>query len=325
MMNAIVTGRNLRLEGFLHPTSWLFLGLLICSASLADEPSTSAGFEGPRVLVLGKISDNPQRDYQGLQSLIDHVVAQLGDLGVDEGRVLVARDHRQMLSYMRQGKVDWVTETAALALLLRDRANATFMARRWKYGEPGYRSTIFVRADSAIQSISDLPGNTIAFEHPGSTTGYIVPSVELQRSGLDLVLMGTPRERPPAHMVGYLFSGDEINTSIWVHKRLVDAGAMADTDWNRADQVPPAFQKDLRIIFEGELLPRSLDLVREGLDPAISKRLLEVLINMDKTEQGREVLEQFQQTLRYDRYDPEQWPYVEGLWTDIEKLRTVVN
>jgi phosphonate transport system substrate-binding protein len=298
---------------------------LFWSISSADEPTTSADFKGPRTLVLGRISDDPKTHYKGLRPLLDYVVERMADLGVTEGKVIMARDRRQMLSYLRQGKVDWVSDTVGTALILRHRGNGRFLATHRKLGESDYRATVFVRRDSSIESMEDLRGNTIAFEHIGSTTGFMVPAVELLRHNLPLALMGSPRERPPEHMVGYFFSGDEINTSTWVDKRLIDAGAMANTDWDRPHQVPTAFKGDLRIIYEGEKLPRALEVVRNGLDPVIAARLKKILLETHQNEIGMEILKGYQNTSRFDDYVPQQWPYVESLWDDLEKVLAEVD
>ena len=207
----------------------------VCLAVSAGEPINNIALKDPTTLFLGKISDNPKVHYEGLRPLLDYVVERMADLGITEGKVIMSRDRRQMLSYMRQGKVDWVTETVGTALILRHRGKGQFLAGRRKWGESDYRTTLFVRQDSPIDSIDDLRGNTIAFEYLGSATGFMIPMVELARRNIPMALMGSPKERPPKHMVGYFFSGDEINTSTWVQKGLVDVGAISNTDWNRPE------------------------------------------------------------------------------------------
>ena len=64
------------------------------------------------VLVLGRISDDPKAHYEQLKPLLDYVVPRMADVGIREGRILMARDAQQMNSYLRRGRVDWVTETA---------------------------------------------------------------------------------------------------------------------------------------------------------------------------------------------------------------------
>lgn len=56
-----------------------------------------------RVLVLGRISDDPKAHYEQLQPLLDYVVARMHDVGIKEGRILMARDPQQMASYLRRG------------------------------------------------------------------------------------------------------------------------------------------------------------------------------------------------------------------------------
>ena len=81
-----------------------------------------------------------------------------------------------------------------------------------------------------------------------------------------------------------------------MHKSLIDVGATADTDWNRPSQVPPAFKQDFRVIYQGEKLPRAIEVVRNGLDPAIAARLKKILLAAHQNEAGRAVLKGFQNT-----------------------------
>jgi len=46
-------------------------------------------------------------------------------------------------------------------------------------GSLGYRSAMYARADSGIESLEDMEGKSLAFADPNSTSGYLVPSYEL--------------------------------------------------------------------------------------------------------------------------------------------------
>jgi phosphonate transport system substrate-binding protein len=85
-------------------------------AALSALPAFAAG--DPHVLVLGRISDDPKAHYEQLKPLLDYVIPRMAGVGIREGRILMARDEQQMTSYMRRGRVDWVTETAATGLML---------------------------------------------------------------------------------------------------------------------------------------------------------------------------------------------------------------
>jgi phosphonate transport system substrate-binding protein len=49
-------------------------------------------------------------------------------------------------------------------------------------GSLGYYSIMVVRADSGIESLDDLRGRSLAFADPNSTSGYLVPSYELNQT-----------------------------------------------------------------------------------------------------------------------------------------------
>jgi len=52
-------------------------------------------------------------------------------------------------------------------------------------GSLGYYSVMYVRADSAYESLEDLEGASLAFADPNSTSGYLVPLSELRQQGID--------------------------------------------------------------------------------------------------------------------------------------------
>src|SRR5690606_1703273 len=99
----------------------------------------------PHVLVLGRISDDPRAHYEQLKPLLDYVVPRMADVGITEGRILMARDMQQMNSYLRRGRVDWVTETSANAVRLQERAGAEPLLLTERTGVGTYRSITFVR------------------------------------------------------------------------------------------------------------------------------------------------------------------------------------
>ncbi|WP_273524170.1 phosphonate ABC transporter substrate-binding protein [Rhodosalinus sediminis] len=54
-------------------------------------------------------------------------------------------------------------------------------------GSLGYYSMMYTLADSGIESLEDMEGKTLAFADPNSTSGYLVPSFELENEeGIDM-------------------------------------------------------------------------------------------------------------------------------------------
>ena len=133
----------------------------------------------PHVLVLGCVSDDPKNDYEQLKPLLDYIVPRMADVGIREGRVLMARDMQQMGSYLRRGRVDWVTGSVTTGLQLQVRAKAVPLLLTERNGVGHDRTVFFVRRDSAIASLRDLRGHSIAFKDTASPGANFVPAMQL--------------------------------------------------------------------------------------------------------------------------------------------------
>lgn len=276
------------------------LGVL-CAGLLAA--FSAAAEDG--VLVLGRISDDPASHYAQLQPLLDYVVPKMADVGIREGRILMARDAQQMMSYLRRGRVHWVTETAAASMLLHKRAGAQPLLLTERSGVSHYRTVFFVRRDSGIESLDDLRGHTVAFQNRTSTSAYFVPATELLERGLAMEILLSPRDEATADTVGYLFAGSEGNISTWVHKGLVDAGAMSDLDWENPRATPPAYRRDLVLVHQTPSFPRALELTGPGMAPRVRERLREVLLEAAADPYASEALLHFFRTTGFLPIDDE--------------------
>lgn len=270
------------------------------------------------VLVIGKVTTNPKKHYDYMKPIVDYVVDRMGDLGIEEGQVLMTKNNDEMVRLLKNGEVDWVTETLFSAIEFEERADAEMLVRKWKKGVPEYHSIFFTRKDSGIDSISQLAGKTIAFEDPGSTSAYFIPAATMLQQGMDLYYLDRARKLPPEDKVGYLFSGAEINTSTWVHKGIADAGAYNNLDWNKDDHLPPMFREDFKIIYETSPIPRAIESVRVDLDPRVKQRLKEILLTMHEDPEAKAVLKAYQKTSRFDELTPE-------IMLNVEDARVIRN
>lgn len=292
----------------------LVLGLGAGMAQAADD-----------VLVLGRISDDPRRHHEQLQPLLDYVVPRMRSVGIREGRVLMARDPQQMMSYLRRGKVDWVTETPGTGLLLADRAGARPLLLTERSGSREYRSVIFVRRDSGITELSQLLGRTIAFQSPSSTSAYLVPAMVLRSHGLPMSLMVSPLEGRDPGSLGYVFASTDANLAAWVHKRLVDAGGFSDQDWESLQRVSEVFRRDLLVIHTTDPLPRAMELVSADMPPAVAERLRQVLLGASSDPQARDALRQFFRTTGFYEADAETQARLDAFAASARELREALE
>ena len=288
-------------------------------------PLRAATADDSHVLVLGRISDDPKAHYEQLKPLLDYVVPRMADVGIREGRILMAHDAQQMNSYLRRGRVDWVTETAGTAMLLANGAGARPLLITERDGASRYTTVFFARRDSGIRSLADLRGRSVAFQNPYSTSAYYVPATELLDEGLKLEILLSPADRPAPGTVGYLFARTELNIATWVHKRLVDVGVLSNLDWENPQRVPLAFRSDLMIVHETPDYPRALEMVRGNLDPKVEARLREVLLQAAGDPDAREALLQFFKTTRFMPIDAQSKHALRYIGDGVQRIRAEVE
>lgn len=171
-----------------------------------------------KTLTIGKISDEPEKDTRALKPMVEHVAGKMADLGITGAKVVLAESEEELVALMLAGEIDWVTETAFSAIALEKQAGARIILRKWKKGVAAYHSVIFTGKRSGLNSVNDLVGKKIAFEEPSSTSGFHVPYRMLTSLGLKLEFLPSEAADSPADAIGYLFSGDEINSTLMVRK-----------------------------------------------------------------------------------------------------------
>lgn len=284
-----------------------------------------AGGGGSGVLVLGRISDDPRAHYEQLKPLLDYVVPRMADVGIREGRILMAKDAQQMASYMRRGRVDWVTETAGTAMLLHQRAGATPLLITERDGSSHYHTVFFARRDRGLRRVEDLRGRRVAFQRPTSTSAYFVPAAALLDRAMPLEILLSPDDQPSPNAVGYLFARSELNIATWVHKGLVDVGVMSNLDWDNPRRVPAAFRRDLAVIGRTPPYPRAVEVVRGDLDPRVAARLAQVLTGAARDPAGREALLRFFEATRFLPVDAASRGALERIGVGVARVRADVE
>lgn len=298
---------------------------LVCLLCAGAPAMASAPGQAPTVLVLGRISNDPQAHYEQLQPLLDYVVARMHDVGIREGRVLMARDAQQMASYLRRGRVDWVTETAGTAVALGQRAGAEPLLLTERSGVRDYHTVFFSRRDSGVGQLQDLRGRTLALQNVGSTSAYLVPVMTLLQHNLRAEILQTADDAPPPDAVGYVFARTELNIATFVHKRVVDAGAISSVDWDDPARVPPPFKNDLRVILRTEPYPRAVELVRAGLPVEVRQRLQQVLLEAAADPAAAPALKRFFGTSGFHRVDARMQRRLDDLKQGLVRVRMDVE
>jgi phosphonate transport system substrate-binding protein len=273
------------------------------------------------VLVLARVSDDPRTYHRQLVPLVRYAASKMADLGITEGRVVMARDARQMINYLRQGKVDWVGETPGAALDFVDRGGAKVLLLANRGGRKEYSTVFFTREDSPIRTLADLRGRRIGFQYPMSTSAYLVPAAILLAASHRVVALTTPMEQPPADAIGYAFGRSENNLITWVEKGIVEAAAFSNQDWDERVLARGKGHPPLRIFHESKAYPRALELVRGDLPAAIETRLREVLLAAHTDPEAAEALAAYSRTERFEPVDDQTREVLDELRRGVARVR----
>jgi len=252
------------------------------------------------ILSIGSISVEPKEEAAKYQSFVDYLASHLEEAGINKGECVVAGSMNEMANLIKKGEVDIFIDSPFPTIRVCRFSGAKPFLRRWKKGVKEYSSIIFVRRDSNIDTIEDLKGKIVAFEESFSTSSYFLPKATLMKEGLTLTEKKDFLSSVSSNKVGYVFSGDDETTMVWVLRKIISGGALHSTDF---EQLAKDGISELKILTETINVPRQVVSHRADLNPELVAAIEKVLLNMDKDEEGGKVLKGFEKTVRFDKFD----------------------
>ncbi|MDP2939915.1 MAG: PhnD/SsuA/transferrin family substrate-binding protein, partial [Candidatus Omnitrophota bacterium] len=83
-------------------------------------------------ITISRVSDDLPKHYKELKPFIDYLADQLQATGIKQGSVLLARNNQELIQFVKDARVDMVTESPFSAMVLMDKAGMKILLRRWK-------------------------------------------------------------------------------------------------------------------------------------------------------------------------------------------------
>jgi phosphonate transport system substrate-binding protein len=268
-------------------------GIVLGLPALGQTPSRVE----TKTLTLGIVSQIHQKEIEEhFRDFVGYVAKKLSS--AIEGRIIIAPAPPELAALLADKKVDFYMESPYPTYVINDVHGAgKLLLRRWKGGMAEYRALIFTKRNSATRHLDDLRGKIIAFEDPGSTSGYFLPKFFLSRRGLKLSEKTRTEPNVSPGEVGYIFAYSQEALVDLVLENQVAAGAFSDDDYAALDEKK---KSEIAVLAETDRLPRHLLSVRKDLAPALAKRLEEILLSMNEDPEGRSILERTDATTKFD-------------------------
>lgn len=224
-----------------------------------------------------------------MQQITEPVVAAMSRAIGMKVVTFVAADYVGTVEAMRAQKIDAAMLSPAAMVLARKKAGAKpILMTRYK-GKTSYYAVIFTRTDSPVRKLQDLKGRTFAFVDPGSTSGYVIPQLMLQKAGV----------KSDRDFRGILNAGTHDAVLQAVLHGQAEAGASFQKEkgvWPLADSLKnPAELKKLRVVAYSDPIPDQGIAVNPRLDPALQKKVAAFFLGLSATPEGRKMIAKFYQ------------------------------
>ena len=150
-----------------------------------------------------------------------------------------------------------------------------------RFGSPVYNGQIIVRVDSGITELSQLAGKTFCRPDPLSTSGWIIPSLDLAAAGVD----------PDTGLAQVVDAGSHDAVVAAVYNGDCDAGATYVDARGTIEEDHPDVMEVVAVI------QTSVDIPNDGLQfaPSVDEetrtKIVDALLKIAETEEGQEALD----------------------------------
>ena len=247
----------------------------LCSAASAQEITEF------RLGILG--GENAQDRLASNQCYADKIAEALGV----EVKVFTPADYNGVMQGLLGGTIDaaWMGASSYAGTFIADpEAVEPVLVKQNEDGSIGYYSIGFARADSGITSLEDLKGKNFGFGDPNSTSGYLIPSIEIDAAGYSM--------EPGAYFGDVVFTGGHEQTIVAVNNGDVDAGvtwADGQGAWEdgynsgalrKASDAGLVDMNDLVQIWQSKIIPEGPFVLRKALPQDVKDAVTELTANL---------------------------------------------
>lgn len=257
-------------------------------------------------LVIGTIPERSVlKQEERYRPLVRYLYERLGS------RVRIRLKHlpsyEQVVDEFMAGKVNAAFFGSLTYAMAQSRVGAIAIARPEKDGVSQYRGLILTRKDSGIKSWEDLRGRSFAMIE-ATTAGEIFTKLYLKRHGVN---------SPEKFLGRIVYVGSHDDAILKVLNREVDAATAKDLIFYKLTQEIPRLKEEILILATGFPAPENALTIRKDTDikcynchaqqrnkrgaagyhkggwDNLETSLRQALLDLDKTEEGRAILEQF--------------------------------
>ena len=206
-------------------------------------------------------------------------------------KLFAPADYNGVIQGLLGGTIDmaWLGASSYAAVYLEDAEAVTpVLVKTNLDGSFSYHSIGFARADSGITSLDDMAGKVFGFGDPNSTSGYLIPSVEIPQGGYAM--------EAGAYFGDVVFTGGHEQTIVAVNNGDIDGGvtwADGQGEWEdgfnsgalrKAVDAGLIDMNDLVEIWRSKPIPEGPVVLLTSLPADVQATMVELVGNMIETD-----------------------------------------
>lgn len=199
----------------------------------------------PKVLKMVFVPASEKGDSKDYESLINIISERVG-VNIEPVKVV---DYNAAVEAMRAGRAQIAWYGGKTYIKAAEIANADAFAAGVRMGETnaGYYTYFVVRSDSVLKSIDDIKGKTLGLNSIGSTSGDLIPKVELLKAGLST--------GNKTHFKRVVYAGSHDACLLSVINKQVDVCGMSSRNFDARLNDGTFTLDQVRIIHKSPLVP----------------------------------------------------------------------
>ncbi|TWT05278.1 phosphate/phosphite/phosphonate ABC transporter substrate-binding protein [Planococcus sp. CPCC 101016] len=267
------------MKKWISTISVLFLALFLAACgndSTENESSTASDNEEP--FTIGVIPAQTEGEMQTAMDKLQTILSE--ELG-REVEIEVYPDYNGVVESMNYDQIDMAYLGPLTYVIAEANSNAKAIITQLVDGEPYYHSYVITHKDNPVTSLEELlenPGEVqFAFGDPNSTSGSLIPSIELQDRGVY-------ESEQENQFESVRFTGSHDATALSVQNKQVDAGAIDSAIYNQLIESGKIDSEQLKIIWESEPLFQYPWAVLESTDDETVAKLREAFLAIEDPE-----------------------------------------
>lgn len=267
------------LKKWILTVSILLLALFLsaCGNDSAEEESSTTG-DTQEPFTIGVIPAQTEGEMQTAMDKLQTILAEELDREVE---IEVYPDYNGVVESMNYDQIDMAYLGPLTYVIAEANSNAKAIITQLVDGEPFYNAYVITHTDNPVASLDELlenPGEVqFAFGDPNSTSGSLIPSIELQDRGVY-------ESEQENEFETVRFTGSHDATALAVQNKQVDAGAIDSAIYNQLVESGKIDGDQLKIVWESEPLFQYPWAVLESTDDETIAKLREAFLAIEDPE-----------------------------------------